>query len=132
MCIAYQEAYVGCDHVKATVFIERCGDAENDSCNGADGITVIWIKQLSEPSLCVNCYRSQEAEIFVEYEANIAYHNDEIKQLEERAKKAPTETTRDLLRIAMAEHEKTRDKKIGFRTERLQLFREGQGVWGDG
>lgn len=114
MCIAYQEVYLGCDHVKATVFIERCGDAENDSCNGADGITVIWIKQLSEPSLCVNCYRSQEAEIFVEYEANIAYHNDEIKQLEERVKRAPTETTRDLLRIVMAEHEKTRNIKIGF------------------
>lgn len=130
MCIAYQEAYEVCDHVKATVFIERCRHAEDDSCT--DVIRVIWVKQLTDPSLCVNCYRSQEAEIFTEYEADIAYHNDEIQQIEERVKKAPTKTTRDLLRITIAEHETTRDIEIGQRTEHLQMFRTSQGVWGDG
>jgi uncharacterized protein YqkB len=131
MCIAYEEAYVGCNHVKATVFIERCEDAEGDGCSGA-GITVIWIKQLSEPYLCVDCYRSYEIGIFAEYEANIAYHNSEIQCLGESLKNALNVSTHDLLRVSIAEHEKTRNINIGQRNKRLQLFREEQGVWGDG
>lgn len=132
MCIAYEVRYVGCEHLKATVFIERCDDAESDGCSGENGITIVWIKQLSEPSLCVNCYRSYEEEIFSQYEANIAFHNKEIQYLGENLKNAQDASTHHLLRAMIAEHEKTRNINIGERTKRLQQFREDQGIWGDG
>ncbi len=132
MCIAYQERHTTCDHRKAPVFIERCEDAQGDRCTSPDGIKIIWYKQVKQPSFCANCYRQQEEGIFEDYEPDITYLTHEIGLLKEKLEKATTETTRDLLRIRIAKHEKTRDVEIQQRTERLEEFREDQGVWGDG
>ncbi len=98
MCYAIHHIHNKCRHYKKVEIIEDCGKVEEEPCI----LVPILFKYIKSPSLCVSCFREEEAKID-------AVYNERVAQLE----------------YALAMEKESRDREI-------QKFRSEQGVWGDG
>lgn len=132
MCIGSKSVHTRCKHQKPIEILERCENFEDDKCTGPDGVRIIWYKMISEPSLCVDCYRVEEKRIFEIAAEQIEYSTDEIWLLKENKKCARTDAVRHEIQMRIADHQYFLNLEIKLRTQHLEIFRKEQGVWGDG
>ncbi len=128
MCYAIHHIHNKCRHYKKVEVIEDCEKAEEGPCV----LVPILFKYINSPSLCVSCFREEEAKID-------AVHNEMVAQLEYAMTKEKEwrdrkeEATIDAVyneRVAQLEYALAMEKES--RGRQIQKFRSEQSVWGDG
>lgn len=119
-----------CHHGKKTEIIDHCPDFETGTCR----VVRLHTVRVSAPSLCVSCFRAEEARIDALFDEQVRLIRGKIaeyeaaqttdRQVRGRARGAVDENVRrwegELLKVRMR------------RYKEIRIFRAGQGVWGDG
>lgn len=118
-----------CGHDKKSEIAESCKDVGKETC----ALIPLIYKQITAPSLCVACFREEEARIDAEYYTRTEWIRCKMAEHEaaqaERQIRGRAQGTVDIY-IAMLERESIREKES--RDLRIRTFRSEQDVWADG
>lgn len=129
MCYVIFHVHAECGHEKKTQIVEFCENFENETCV----LDPLLFKQITAPSLCVDCFREVEANIDTIYHTKIELIRRSIAEHEaaqaDRQIRGRAQDTVDSY-IAMLERELVCEKECRDRT--IRTFRSQQGVWADG
>lgn len=129
MCYVIYHTHNECEHDRKVEVIEFCENSEEGTCVHIP----VHFKRINSPSLCVSCFREEEAKIDAVYNArsevlrrSIAEHEaaQADTQIRGRAQGPVDRYIAQLERELVGERE-SRDLMI-------QMFRSEQGVWADG
>ena len=128
MCLGIHYTHAGCNHSKKFEVTETC---TNIACIN---LITIHIVMITAPALCVGCFRREEAAIDAEYDTIRRELRREIERIDEYMATAlfPTQQSRVALGNYRAECKDNIVQAKASRDSRIRLFRESQGVWGDG
>ena len=135
MCVGYKEVHMECNHQKAPVVFEKCEFAKGEGCTSPGGIRIIWFKELKAPSLCVDCYRHHEEDIFEMFRSKLEFHKNAFelwKQFEDDKDAMENPSIRETIHKSLEEQERGLSDTWRQRARCLADFRLSQGVWGDG
>lgn len=121
--------HIECQHHRKVKLVERCETFAGGNCV----CLPVCIKKITAPSLCVSCFREEEADIDATYYAKIESINRTIAEHEakqaERQIRGRAQGATDMF-IAYLEQEIKDVKKE--RELEIKEFRTQQGVWADG
>ena len=131
MCLGVQYVHAECQHKKKFVIIEGCDLAADHDCPNLVNLQLILVRA---PRLCVQCFRQKEAEIDAEYETTKADLEREIARVDERVASGGSQTEEAAVSLSeyRAECEDNILQAKAARDTSIRLFRQRQGVWGDG
>ena len=131
MCRGIDYVHEGCKHIKKFHVVQVCNSYNGTPCH--DLITIHEIK-ITAPAFCLRCFHRKEAAIDAEYEIMADDLRNEIARVDECFAKGwvPTQTNAHLLNDYRAECEDDVLQAKASRDLSIQLFRQDQGVWGDG
>ena len=132
MCHVIYHTHNKCKHDKKVEIIASCGNIEEGTCIH---VPILYVF-INSPSLCVSCFREEEAKIdavyneiaerirgrIAEREAVVAAHPDRRIQVR----------TMGIVDLHVKRLEYALAKEKELRDEKIQAFRNEQGVWGDG
>ena len=129
MCYVIHHTHNKCEHDRKVEIIDFCENFEEGTCLHI----LVLVKRINSPSLCVSCFREEEARIDAVYNARsevlrrrIAEHEAAQADTQVRSRaQGPVDPD-----IAQLEREMVGEKEL--RDLRIQMFRSEQGVWGDG
>lgn len=129
MCYVIFYIHAECEHEKKTQIVEHCEDFEKEECI----FIPIMFKQVTAPSLCLECFREVEAEIDARYHTRKELIRRQMAEHEaaqsDRQIRGRAHTTVDSY-IAILERALVREKEN--RDLAVSRFRSQQGVWADG
>ena len=133
MCKGYQEVHTDCNHLKRFVVIESCiyGLDEKGECLG-NYFDVLYTRDIHFPSLCQDCYRREEANIFDRFDQEICRLGTMIAALRWHRRAEPAAAVRADMRAEMSRLEAEIGDARDERSEQLNEFRILQGFWADG
>ena len=132
MCYVIFYTHAECLHNRKFEIIENC----EEHCEDEEGTCILiplHYKEITAPSLCVSCFRAEEAEIDALYQGKVAMIRSKIaeyeaaqtdRQIRGRARGAVDPNVARLERD-LVEARELRDREI-------RNFRDEQDVWGDG
>ena len=132
MCYVIHHIHNKCRHYKKVEIIESCEKVEEGTCI----LVPILYKYINSPSLCVYCFREEEAKIDAVYNETAEWIRG---RLAKRAAVVAAQPDRQIqvrsmgiedLRVTRLEHLLAKEKES--RDRNIQTFRSEQGVWGDG
>ena len=122
-----------CKHPRKFCPIQTCSAYNGMTCPNRDPVHIVTI---TAPKLCVRCFRQREAAIDVEYKTTVHDLKNEIARIDEALAigmaLVPPEAPPMALGIYRAECENNIVQAKATRDTSIRLFREEQGVWGDG
>lgn len=127
MCLVIRYIHAGCNHAKKFSTVEACRSSDGIACNELITLHVITI---TAPALCIDCYRQREAEIDAEYETSRRDLQSEMARLDECF--ATNRIAAGSLQKYRAECEDNILQVKASRDVSIRMFRQKQGVWGDG
>ena len=129
MCYIISYVHDDCGHEKKAELVEYCEDSEEGTCI----LIPVHFKEITAPSLCLSCFREQEAKIDAEYQ----FHVECIRR--RMADYEATQADRQIRGRAqgaadpnIAELEQDLKDAKELRDLEIRMFRDRQGVWGDG
>lgn len=133
MCKGCLEVHTDCGHLKGFVVIESCiyGLDEQGECIG-NNFDVMYTRDIHFPSLCQDCYRREEANIFDRFEQEISNLGTMIATLRWNRRAEPAAAVRADMRAEMSRLEAKIGDARDERSEQLNEFRTLQGVWANG
>ena len=129
MCYGILQRHDKCGCGKEPKVVDFCEDSQSGTCT----LIPIHIKRITVPSLCIKCFREEEARIDDRYHEMVALISSKIAdyeaaqseiQIRGRSQGAADET------VVRLERELLKARKWRYRA--IQVFREDQGVWADG
>lgn len=133
MCLGVHFVHEQCQHLKKFNVVEACNQATRAGCTN---LTTLHVITITAPRLCVSCFRQKEAEIDAEYEAVKRNMKDEIARVDLRfTVSAWGRLTEGQARNLRGYREECEDNVVQAKAARdlsIRLFRQRQGVWGDG
>ena len=112
--------------------LDRCNSFNNGRCDSLRSIHVI---KVTAPSLCPTCFRRKEALIDAEYEKATRDLRHEIARLDEGIAKGRATADEQVVRRLQGYRAECKDDVSHAKASRdmsIRLFRQNQGVWGDG
>lgn len=131
MCRGISYVHAECNHARKFHVIEECDSVSGIAC---EDLTVIHVAKITAPALCVGCFRRKEGAIDAEYEKNKRELEAEIARVDELFAKGCVQIERSFIAVTSyrAEGEDDILHAKASRDVSIRLFREEQGVWGDG
>lgn len=133
MCVGYLEKHTECGHIKKFHVIDPCSSGSDESgyCLDARPETA-HVRFITQPALCVNCYRRAETQICLKFDRAILNTEMEIDLVKRMRRMEREEKDRAAATKTITELEEELGDLIDSRSEDLHEFRAQQGVWGDG
>lgn len=129
MCYAIYYVYAECGHDKKLEIVEFCEDFGARTCM----LIPVCFKQVDAPSLCVSCFREEEAMIDAKYDAMVELIRGKMTDYEaaqaNRQIQGRAQGTVDSY-LAQLERDLADAKKL--RDLEIRSFRTEQDVWADG
>lgn len=129
MCYTVYHTHAECGHNKKVEIFERCEYSEGGTCVSIP----LGVKNVTTPSLCISCFREEEARIDNMYHARVEFIYRKMAEYEatqaDRQIKGRAQRTVDGY-IAQLERDLKDAKKE--RVSGIRTFRTQQGVWADG
>ena len=131
MCRGIHYIHAACNHTKKFLVIEACNFVNGTACAN---LTTIHIVRIAAPSLCVGCFRQKEAGIDAEYETSKRELQEEIARADVLFARGYVHTQQSFVAVTSyrAECEDNILHAKASRDVSIRLFRQEQGVWGDG
>lgn len=131
MCRGIHYIHAGCNHSKKFNAVEPCNNYNGISCSN---LIPIHVLRITSPALCVVCYRQKESAIDAEYETTARDLQNEIARVDECFAKGwvRNEISAQFLDDYRDECEDNILQAKASRDTSIRLFRQEQGVWGDG
>ena len=129
MCWGVQYTHTECQHDRKTEIVEYCQDSDQGTCI----LIPVHFTQITAPSLCVSCFREEEAKIDAHYQKKgevirskmVEYEAAQTdRQIRGRARGAMDPN------IARLEQDLVEARE--WRDRAIKVFRFEQGVWADG
>ena len=129
MCYVIFHVHAECEHEKKKEIVEFCEDFAKEECI----LVPVFFKQVTAPSLCLECFREVEADI------DASYHRKTDLIRGQMAEHEATQPDRQIIGraeatidgyIAILERALVREKE--HRDLSISRFRSQQGVWADG
>lgn len=133
MCLGINYIHAGCNHAKSFNVVEAC-DSANGTGTTCNNPAVTHVSMVTAPALCVDCFRQKEAKIDATYEGFKRDLQAEIARIDAMITKdhVRIEDSLEALEEYRAECENDIVQAKATRDVSIRLFRESQGVWGDG
>lgn len=131
MCLGVQHIHTECNHARKFYILSPCDSANDGVCTN---FTTVYTIKVTAPALCLGCFRRKEAAIDAEYENLVGDLRDEIARVDEWFAKGIVRDEEAVRRLRVYRVECRSDiihAKAAW-DERVRMFREEQGVWGDG
>ena len=129
MCWGVQYIHAECQHDRKTEIVEHCEDSDQGTCI----LIPVHFMQITAPSLCVSCFREDEAKIDARYHGKVEVIRSKMVEYEaaqtDRQIRGRAQGTTDP-NIAQLERDLVEAKK--WRDRAIKVFRFEQGVWADG
>ena len=133
MCPGIKYVHATCKHARKFCPIQKCNTYNGITC---PNLTPVHTITITAPALCVRCFRQREAAIDVEYKTTVHDLRNEIARIDEAfaigIALVPPEMPANTLTIYRAECENNIVQAKATRDTSIRLFRQQQGVWGDG
>ncbi len=130
MCHGVQHIHIECQHAKKFVVTEHCPLSPGTDCPHP---VILHTVTVTAPRLCVPCFRQKEAEMDAQFEQIKAGIQTEIARVDEHFANGFLQTDASGVRIRYrADREDDILKVKRARDLSIRIFRQEQGVWGDG
>ena len=131
MCLGVRYIHEECNHTKKFHVLRECNSVNGTACNN---LTTIHVVIITAPALCIRCFRRKEATIDAQYETIRRELRGEIARVDEALATALVTTGQGSVALGQyrAECEDNIVQAKASRDLSIRMFRDEQGVWGDG